>query len=277
MSILHIPFYPSDWLAGTGTLSDAEKGVYITLIAKMYEMAGAIERDDERLSRLCGCKSKTTFRTALKYLVEGGKIQDQNGELSNERVEKEIKKVTEKSSKAKQAAESRWSKKPNKNNKTTHADASPEHMPQLCQLEPEPELEEDTGVSSNPHTPMKSVVPFSNHPDLFSELWTIYPNKTGRKNAAKAWEKARGKIEHELMLSRLRDYVDVLTQPNPPIACHLSTWLNQERWTDDLSYYREQSNASSVGGARFEGGRQAPSSLTSASIEVASAFRNAPR
>ena len=40
MSIVHIPFYPSDWLAGTAALSDAEKGVYITLVARMYEMAG---------------------------------------------------------------------------------------------------------------------------------------------------------------------------------------------------------------------------------------------
>ena len=39
MSIVHIPFYPSDWLAGTAALSDAEKGVYITLVARMYELS----------------------------------------------------------------------------------------------------------------------------------------------------------------------------------------------------------------------------------------------
>ena len=64
MSILHVPFYPSDWLAGTRGLSDSETGVYITLIARMYEMAGPIERDDDRLSRLCGSKSKASSSTS---------------------------------------------------------------------------------------------------------------------------------------------------------------------------------------------------------------------
>jgi uncharacterized protein YdaU (DUF1376 family) len=148
MSILHIAFYPSDWLAGTRGMSDAETGVYITLIAKMYEMAGPIERDDNRLSRLCGCKSKASFLKSLDYLLSEGKIiQTENG-LFNERVEKEIKNTTEKSDKAKAAAQARWDKKPNKNNGGNNANASPEHMPQRCQLEPEPELYiKDTTVS----------------------------------------------------------------------------------------------------------------------------------
>ena len=137
MSILHVAFYPSDWLAGTRGLSDSETGVYITLISRMYEMAGPIVRDDERLARLCGCKSKAGFVKALKYLIEEGKILEAEGHLFNERVEKEIKNTTEKSTKAKAAAESRWKKKYNKNNEGNYANASLEHMPEACQLEPE--------------------------------------------------------------------------------------------------------------------------------------------
>ena len=148
MSILHVAFYPSDWLAGTRGMSDAETGVYITLIAKMYEMAGPIERDDNRLSRLCGCKSKSSFLKSLKYLISEGKIIETENGLFNERVEKEIKNTTEKSAKAKAAAQSRWDKKPNKNNGGNNANASPKHMPEPCQLEPEPELSsKDTNVS----------------------------------------------------------------------------------------------------------------------------------
>lgn len=81
MSILHIPFYPSDWLAGTRGLSAQETGIYITLIARMYEMAGPIPRDDARLSRLCGCKTKNAFTKALSYLISEGKITDADGTL----------------------------------------------------------------------------------------------------------------------------------------------------------------------------------------------------
>jgi uncharacterized protein YdaU (DUF1376 family) len=147
MSILHVAFYPSDWLAGTRGLSDAETGVYITLIARMYEMAGPIERDDNRLSRLCGCKTKNSFVKALDYLISDGKIIEGENGLFNERVQKEIEKATEKSSKAKAAAQSRWERKPNKNNGGDNADASGKHMPPPCQLEPELDIEEDTNVS----------------------------------------------------------------------------------------------------------------------------------
>jgi uncharacterized protein YdaU (DUF1376 family) len=152
MSILHIAFYPSDWLAGTRGLSDAETGVYITLIARMYEMAGPIDRDDERLARLCGSKSRASFVKSLEHLISEGKIVVIGKQLFNDRVEKEIKNTTEKSSKAKSAAQSRWKKKPNKNNDCACADASPKHMPQPCQLEPELEEKEEPKGSSKKRT-----------------------------------------------------------------------------------------------------------------------------
>ena len=144
MSIVHIPFYPSDWLAGTLGLSDAEKGVYITLIARMYEMAGPIERDDNRLFRVCGSKSKASFVKALEYLISEGKIIVTEEGLFNEKASKVIEQTTEKSTKAKAAAQSRWDRKPNKNNGGADANASPKHMPQPCQPEPEPELKKES-------------------------------------------------------------------------------------------------------------------------------------
>lgn len=168
MSIIHIPFYPSDWLSGTLGLSDAEKGVYITLIARMYEMAGPIERDDDRLFRVCGCKSKASFVKSLEYLISEGKIIVTDDGLFNEKAAKVIKETTEKSSKAKSAAQSRWNRKSNKNKGRTDANASSEHMPQPCQLKPELELKkEDTDVSL-------SASPDPVHANDLSEAVAIY-------------------------------------------------------------------------------------------------------
>jgi 5-methylcytosine-specific restriction endonuclease McrA len=88
MSIVHIAFYPSDWLAGTRGLSDAETGVYITLICKMYEMAGPIERDDDRLWRVCGCKSKAAYLKSFDYLVSQGMVVQVGRLLSSDRLRK---------------------------------------------------------------------------------------------------------------------------------------------------------------------------------------------
>lgn len=146
MSIVHVAFYPSDWLAGTRGLSAEETGVYITLIARIYEMAGPIERDDNRLARLCGSRSKRAFVTALEHLISEGKIIEVDGFITNERAEKEIKNTTEKSAKARDAAQSRWDKKSNKNKGSTNAGASPEHRPSICQSEPEPDISKTTNV-----------------------------------------------------------------------------------------------------------------------------------
>jgi uncharacterized protein YdaU (DUF1376 family) len=137
MSIIHIAFYPSDWLAGTRGLTDSETGVYITLISRMYEMAAPIEREDNRLARLCGCKTKVAFVKALNHLISEGKIIETDEGLFNDRVGKEIKITTEKSVKARAAAESRWNRKNNNNNGSLDARAPSEHMPQRCQSESE--------------------------------------------------------------------------------------------------------------------------------------------
>lgn len=130
-------------------MSDAETGVYITLIATMYEMAAPIERNDDRLYRVCGSKSKASFVKSLNYLMSEGKIIETEEGLFNEKVSKVIQQTIEKSDKAKAAAQSRWDRKPSKNKGSNDADACETHMPEGCQLELEPELykKEDTDVS----------------------------------------------------------------------------------------------------------------------------------
>lgn len=76
--------------------------------------------------------------------------------------------------------------------------------------------------------------------DGFEAWWKEYPKKVGKGDARKLWGKIKpGKALQETMLKTLRaaresdqwkadggKYI-----PNP------STWLNQERWTDDVSTY----------------------------------------
>lgn len=117
-----IRFFPSDWLAGTRGMSAVETGVYITLIATMYERGEPIAEDHARLARLCGA-SNSAFRKALDTLVDEGKITRVDGGLWNDRVEKEQVYLSEKSEVGSKAARARWSKKPNENNDTGDANA----------------------------------------------------------------------------------------------------------------------------------------------------------
>jgi uncharacterized protein YdaU (DUF1376 family) len=129
MSIMHIAFYPSDWLAGTANMSASEKGVYITLISLIYQAAGPIKMEVDRLQRSCGCATKKQFRTILEYLIHDGKVTLLEGFLSNKRAEKEIKNVITRSAKARMAAGVKWNGKGSKIKERSDANAGVEHMP----------------------------------------------------------------------------------------------------------------------------------------------------
>ncbi|SPL64428.1 hypothetical protein OHAE_295 [Ochrobactrum soli] len=97
-----VRFFPSDWLGGTRGMSAVETGIYITLIATMYERGEPIVEDHARLARLCGA-SNSAFRKALDTLIDEGKITRIDAGLWNDRVEKEQVYLSEKSEVGKRA------------------------------------------------------------------------------------------------------------------------------------------------------------------------------
>ena len=133
-----IRFFSSDWLAGTRGMTATETGVYITLIAMMYERGGPIKNEPARLSRLCGA-SNSSFKRALRILIDEGKITEDCGILSNGRVVEELSYRREKSDVARASAESRWHKKPNKNNARNDANAMRTQCDGNANQKPEPE------------------------------------------------------------------------------------------------------------------------------------------
>ena len=109
-TITHVRFFPSDWLAGTRGMTAAEMGVYITLIAMIYERAGPIDgRDNAKLARLCGT-SASALKGILDRLISDGKLTEKDGFLSNRRAELEIKNVMSKSEVAREKSKARWTK-----------------------------------------------------------------------------------------------------------------------------------------------------------------------
>jgi uncharacterized protein YdaU (DUF1376 family) len=104
-----IPFYPSDWLAGTRVLSASETGVYITLIAMMYEHASPLNMDDTRLARLCGSPLRN-FTRALDRLVSYKKIIRTPDGIWSEKVGEVLEKVQNRSVTAQKSSFARWGK-----------------------------------------------------------------------------------------------------------------------------------------------------------------------
>lgn len=74
--------------------------------------------------------------------------------------------------------------------------------------------------------------------DEFQEVWTIYPRKEGRKNALKAYIKARKNgTSKETILNGLNAYIGKIKaeKTDSQFIKHGSSWFAQECWLDDYS------------------------------------------
>ncbi|MBM6396182.1 YdaU family protein [Ochrobactrum anthropi] len=216
-----VRFFPSDWLGGTRGMSAVETGIYITLIATMYERGEPIVEDHARLARLCGA-SNSAFKKALDTLIDEGKITRIEAGLWNDRVEKEQVYLSEKSEVGSRAANARWGKKHNKNNAANDADALQTQCQGNANQKPDT-IYISTDVDIKETRTRDFTSEFESH------FWPIYPNKVGKPVARTAFIKARAKVDLETIMAGLRAYV---SKTDDRAWCNPSTWLNQERWAD---------------------------------------------
>lgn len=111
--LIFVAFYPTDWLAGTRGMTPAETGVYITLIAMMYEQGRLLPFDQPQLARLCNC-SAGTFKKVIARLITQDKIIKTPQGLWNKRVEAELHKarnaIDQRRERGKKGAHARWAK-----------------------------------------------------------------------------------------------------------------------------------------------------------------------
>jgi uncharacterized protein YdaU (DUF1376 family) len=213
-----VRFFPSDWLGGTRGMSAVETGIYITLVATMYERGEPIPEDHSRLSRLCGA-SNSAFKTALDALVNEGKIIRVEGGLWNARVEKERVYLSEKSEVGLRAANARWGKKDKENNDDDDADALQAQCAGNANQKPDTRYQKSFSLRSK-----------DGRAGEFEKFWEIYPNKVGRRKALLAFEAARKRADLEPILIGLRRYAEK-TDDRP--WCNPATWLHGDRWEDD--------------------------------------------
>lgn len=69
---------------------------------------------------------------------------------------------------------------------------------------------------------------------LFEHFWQIYPRKIGKGAAKIAFDKASKKEHGHVILQVAESYANKPDLPDLQFIPHPSTWLNQERWNDDL-------------------------------------------
>lgn len=213
-------FYPSDWLAGTRGLTAAETGVYITIVAMMYEAEGPVQADFKRLARLCG-STPAAFKKAISGLLSTGKLTQDDRGFFNRRVEIEIEKRSEKRASASTSANARWNK--NKQNQTpTNANASVSQCDRNANQKPDTREEDIPTTSADADAPPIKVVDVDPVNKLVWDMGLKLLAPSGAEAAVKAarpkvgkWLKGRSSID---VLSAIRQAEKAGTQDPFPFV-----------------------------------------------------------
>ncbi len=69
---------------------------------------------------------------------------------------------------------------------------------------------------------------------IFDSMWEMYPKKVGKGTARKALAKALAKAPVEQIQHSLALFVRSWGQQDKKFMPHLATWLNGERWDDEI-------------------------------------------
>jgi len=68
----------------------------------------------------------------------------------------------------------------------------------------------------------------------FEDFWKMYPRKVGKGHARLAFKKACEKEDPIKILVALREFVQVMEGKEKQFIPHPTTWLNGERWDDEI-------------------------------------------
>lgn len=82
--------------------------------------------------------------------------------------------------------------------------------------------------------------------DAFEKFWLVYPRKIGKAAALKAFEKAAKKREPAYIIAYVITWTNQGNLPEMQYIPHPTTWLNQERWEDDLSAVAASKNSTTI-------------------------------
>jgi uncharacterized protein YdaU (DUF1376 family) len=222
------PRFPGDYIRDTAHLSLTEHGAYNVLLDHYYATGEPLPAEEPALMRICRAfedheRAAVTMVARLFFPVNG------DGKRHNKRADKQLVEMAEKQTKLSEAGKrgmaKRWQSKPDKvvskvvsNEPIAYPHPHPHPHP-----EPEARKIDMTG---------KPVVCVA-----FDRFWKAYPNKKGKKDAAKAFAKAKDlpPIDELVAEVELQSRSDEWRKDNGQFIPHPATWLNRGGWMDEVT------------------------------------------
>lgn len=249
-----MPLYWGDYVRATGHLTLSEHGAYMFLINTAWQNGGSLPLDSERL-RLIAKMDKKEWKTSREVLLSF--FYEKDGEIRHKRVDEELAKaeanIEQKSAAGKASAAARAASKAAEKAGKTHHEANREEQRSFngrstgvaTETPTEPQRQANPSPSPSPiSTNVDIITPIPPKPEAaqsgrrsvdvqadFERFWSLYPRKVGKGAARKAWDAASRKALPEQIQAAVRSQRFDLREKFIP---HPATWLNQERWADEV-------------------------------------------
>jgi uncharacterized protein YdaU (DUF1376 family) len=143
---LYIPFHPGDYLTDTAHLTAAEHGAYLLLILNYWQRGEPLMDDDKRLrgiARMTADEWAESRETILEF------FERRDGALFHKRIEAELERAREKSSKAKDSGRRGAVAKRTLSERQANAEQSLSERPANQDQVQEQDREEEASASSS--------------------------------------------------------------------------------------------------------------------------------
>jgi len=221
--IRYVDFSPAEFNDGITGENLGVEGVGVYWIACSIMYAKGTDFVDEawlvgKIKAMTGSHAKT-IKTCIDRLISSDKMVRKGAEISAKRVQKELEKALKRVQNARENG-AKSGGRPIKNNR----------------LENQQGLQTEK-LTTN-HQPPTTIIDSSKELSCeFDIFWNLYPNKKSKPNALKAYMKAIKKgVPHETIIRGLGQHADYwrASGTERQFIPHPATWLNGERWNDDL-------------------------------------------
>ena len=206
----HLPLWVDAYLADTLHLTHEEHGLYLMLLMTIWRSPDCkIPNDLEWVKRRLRATDQQ-MENLVKNLLDEFFITTGN-HITQKRLKEEYEYVRKKAKKNSVSAKSRWQKEK-----------------QVCERNaptptPIPSIR-DTNVSLS----LKAD-------NLFEQWYETWPRKVGKGGARKAFKTALKKTDFETLCQGRDRFIQAAIGQDKNYIPYPSTWLNQERWSDDTT------------------------------------------
>lgn len=225
---------PRAFLEGVRRMTEREIAVYAVVLDLIYDGGHDTYDDPKHIASYFSDLGSSAVRRAIDSLVQAGKLIRKDGKLTNKRAEtegktrEELKKTRRKVGKNGGISSGISRSEMNKINEVDEPKSTDTRAIDKIRIEIE-----DIEPKGSPSSRGKRVTDDGElQAEFEKQFWPAYPRKVDKKDAFKAFSKARKQTSLETILQSLKAYCREVDGKEANFIRHAARWLNAQPWND---------------------------------------------